>query len=453
MANILPSKHIFLITVISVLIIILLVAFPEKKKQSNQTISIEAKPQPLSPSDTSSQKVNKQDHKSLSYEKDANTLDSTTTTISPILHTVEIASGDSLSTLLSKYKVSAQDIYKVSLADKKNGDLVRMRPGQKISFQTDPKSGQLHQLSLVQNQLESVKFTRENDTFHRHKISKKPDIIHTYKEATINNSLFVDGMLADIDESLLINMANIFGWDIDFALDLRKGDRFSILYEDKLLDGQRIGHGNILAAQFINNGRVYQALRYKSKKGAHYYTPDGLAMRKAFLRTPVDFTRISSVFNPNRLHPIFKTSRPHRGVDYAAASGTPVKAAGDGRIAFAGKQRGYGNVVIIDHGKGYQTLYAHLKGFARNIKRGKYTKQGNIIAYVGQTGWATGAHLHYEFRINGVHKNPVTVKLPNDDPMPKSDLKRYLPYAQKMVATLASSHSPAFSEQLALLEE
>lgn len=453
MANILPSKHIFLIAVISAMIIILLVAFPEKKKQSNQTLSIEAKPQPLSPSDTSSQTANKQAKNSLSYETDVNSLNSTTTTISPSLHKVKIASGDSLSTLLSKYKVSAQDIYKVSLADKKDGDLMRMRPGQQLTFQIDPKSGQLRQLTLIQNQLESVQFERDNDTFHRHTVTKTPDIIHTYKEATINDSLFVDGMLADIDESLLINMANIFGWDIDFALDLRKGDRFSILYEDKLLDGQRIGHGNILAAQFINNGRVYQAIRYQSKKGAHYYTPDGLAMRKAFLRTPVDFTRISSVFNPNRLHPIFKTSRPHRGVDYAASSGTPVKAAGDGRIAFAGKQRGYGNVVIIDHGKGYQTLYAHLKGFARNIKRGKYTKQGNIIAYVGQTGWATGPHLHYEFRINGVHKNPVTVKLPNDDPMPKSDLKRYLPYAQKMVATLASSHSPAFSEQLALLED
>jgi murein DD-endopeptidase MepM/ murein hydrolase activator NlpD len=175
-------------------------------------------------------------------------------------------------------------------------------------------------------------------------------------------------------------------------------------------------------------------------------------MRKTFIRTPVDFTRISSKFNPNRLHPIFKTSKPHRGVDYAAASGTPVKAAGDGKISFAGKQNGYGNVVIIDHGRGYQTLYAHLRGFARGTRRGATVSQGKIIAYVGQTGWATGPHLHYEFRINGTHKNPVTVKLPNDDPMPKSDLKNYLPYAKQVTATLTSSHSADFARKLASLK-
>lgn len=366
---------------------------------------------------------------------------------------VEVKSGDSLSKVLSPEGISAQDIYKVSLADKKQKTLLQMRPGQTINFTKNETTGELTQLTLILNRLDSVTFERDNDKFNRTETSKTPEIVQAYKEAEINNSLFVDGLKAGIDQPLLIELANIFGWDIDFALDIRKGDSLSILYEENFLDGEKIGHGNIIAAQFINNGRTYQAIRFKTEKGASYYTPDGLAMRKAFIRTPVDFTRISSKFNPNRLHPIFKTSRPHRGVDYAAASGTPVKAAGDGKISFAGKQNGYGNVVIIDHGKGYQTLYAHLKGFARGTKRGARVQQGKIIAYVGQTGWATGPHLHYEFRINGTHKNPVTVKLPNDDPMPKNDLKKYLPYAKQVVATLSNSHSPSFAQKFASLKD
>ena len=366
--------------------------------------------------------------------------------------TAEVKSGDSLSKVLSNKGISAQDIYKVSLADKKQKTLLQMRPGQKLNFTTNEVSGELTRLTLILNRLDSVTFERNDNEFSRTDTSRTPEIVQTYKEAEINSSLFVDGLRSGIEQALLIELANIFGWDIDFALDIRKGDSLSMLYEEKFLDGEKIGHGNIIAAQFINNGRTYQAIRYKTGKGANYYTPDGMAMRKAFIRTPVDFTRISSKFNPNRLHPIFKTSRPHRGVDYAAASGTPVKAAGDGRISFAGKQNGYGNVVIIDHGRGYQTLYAHLRGFARGTKRGVKVQQGRIIAYVGQTGWATGPHLHYEFRINGTHKNPVTVRLPNDDPMPKDDLKKYLPYAKQVVTTLSNSHSPSFAQKLASLK-
>ncbi|GAB3478687.1 peptidoglycan DD-metalloendopeptidase family protein [Marinomonas epiphytica] len=369
----------------------------------------------------------------------------------PNHYSVKVVAGDSLSKILNKYDVSANDIYRVSQADKEHKSLLRMRPGQSLDFATDPESGQLTSLTLTLNRLDSITFERDETSFQRKEISRTPEIVQTYKEATINNSLFVDGMREGIKQSLLIELANIFGWDIDFALDIRKGDSLGILYEEKFLDGEKIGEGNIIAAQFINNGRTFQAIRYETDRGPSYYTPDGLAMRKAFIRTPVDFTRISSKFNPNRLHPIFKTKRPHRGVDYAAASGTPVKAAGDGKVTFAGKQTGYGNVVIIDHGKGYQTLYAHLRGFARGTKRGTRVKQGKIIAYVGQTGWATGPHLHYEFRINGVHKNPVTVKLPNDDPMAKKDLKNYLPYAKQVLATLENSHSPEFAQKLALL--
>lgn len=468
MTKLLPTKHLLLISGVSALLAIVLIAFPEKETDDNNLISIEANFEVIDQSQLMLQDLQKLTPRSNITPLAAIPASDTSSTYdipapqnlvkksSPATfkeQSVEVKSGDSLSKVLSPEGISAQDIYKVSLADKKQKTLLQMRPGQTINFTKNETTGELTQLTLILNRLDSVTFERDNDKFNRTETSKTPEIVQAYKEAEINNSLFVDGLKAGIDQPLLIELANIFGWDIDFALDIRKGDSLSILYEENFLDGEKIGHGNIIAAQFINNGRTYQAIRFKTEKGASYYTPDGLAMRKAFIRTPVDFTRISSKFNPNRLHPIFKTSRPHRGVDYAAASGTPVKAAGDGKISFAGKQNGYGNVVIIDHGKGYQTLYAHLKGFARGTKRGARVQQGKIIAYVGQTGWATGPHLHYEFRINGTHKNPVTVKLPNDDPMPKNDLKKYLPYAKQVVATLSNSHSPSFAQKFASLKD
>ncbi|NLQ19004.1 peptidoglycan DD-metalloendopeptidase family protein [Marinomonas sp. M1K-6] len=462
----LPTKHLLLIAAVSILLAIVLIAVPEEKS-TNNTISVEASFEVIDQSKLVFQDLKKPIPNSkvasstslplneTNYIYEIPTPDTLVKKNSPPTfktQSVEVKAGDSLSKVLSSEGVTAQDIYKVSLADKTQKTLLQMRPGQTLNFTTNETSSELTQLTLTLNRLDSVTFERNGDKFDRKEASRTPEITQTYKEAEINNSLFVDGLKSGIDQPLLIELANIFGWDIDFALDIRKGDSLSVLYEEKFLDGEKIGHGNIIATQFINNGRTFQAIRYETKKGANYYTPDGLAMRKAFIRTPVDFTRISSKFNPNRLHPVFKTTRPHRGVDYAAASGTPVKAAGDGKISFAGKQNGYGNVVIIDHGKGYQTLYAHLRGFARGTKRGARVQQGKIIAYVGQTGWATGPHLHYEFRINGTHKNPVTVKLPNDDPMPKSDLKNFLPYAQEVVTTLTESHSPSFAQKLALLK-
>lgn len=467
MTNLLPIKHLLLIAVVSAFLAIVLIAFPEGDKNATQTISLEANFEVIKQSelmfhDLQTLKARNNATASTPFSPNTTTAtynipipDALAKKNSPPTYkdlTATVETGDSLSRVLSKKGISAQDIYKVSLADKKQKTLLQMKPGQTLNFTVNEASGELMQLTLILNRLESVLFKRNNQTFDRENIVRTPNIIQAYKEAEINNSLFVDGLKSGIDQPLLIELANIFGWDIDFALDIRKGDSLSVLYEEKFLDGEKIGHGNIIAAQFINNGRTFQAIRYQTQKGASYYTPDGLAMRKAFIRTPVDFTRISSKFNPNRLHPIFKTSRPHRGVDYAAATGTPVKAAGDGKISFAGKQNGYGNVVIIDHGRGYQTLYAHLNGFARSTKRGARVQQGTTIAYVGQTGWATGPHLHYEFRINGTHKNPVTVKLPNDDPMPKADLKKYLPYAKQIVATLKDFQSPAFAQKFASLE-
>ena len=225
-----------------------------------------------------------------------------------------------------------------------------------------------------------------------------------------------------------MNLAGIFAWDIDFVLDIRQGDEFHIIVEEVWRDGKRVAEGDILAAEFTNQGEVFRAIRYKAPDGhISYFTPDGRNMRKAFLRAPLSFSRISSNFNPNRRHPVLNTIRAHKGVDYAAAHGTPIKAAGDGKVIFRGKKGGYGNVVILQHGGNITTLYAHMSNFDRKARNGSRVKQGQVVGYVGQTGLASGPHLHYEYRRNGVHKNPRTVSLPDAapiDPKLKEDFRR-----------------------------
>lgn len=215
-----------------------------------------------------------------------------------------------------------------------------------------------------------------------------------------------------------MQLASIFGWDIDFALDIRKGDHFSLLYEQQYLDGEKLRDGRILAAEFTNQDRTYQAVLFTDPKGRGlYYAPDGSSMRKAFLRSPVDFRRISSKFQRERYHPVLGKKRPHRGVDYAAKIGTPIKAAGDGKVIFRGTKGGYGRTVIVQHGGNITTLYAHMSGYRRGVTTGTRVQQGQIIGYVGKSGLATGPHLHYEFRLNGAHRNPLTVKLPDAKPI------------------------------------
>jgi murein DD-endopeptidase MepM/ murein hydrolase activator NlpD len=215
-----------------------------------------------------------------------------------------------------------------------------------------------------------------------------------------------------------MNLAGIFAWDVDFVLDIRGGDHYYILFEEIYQEGKYITDGEIIAAEFNNSGRTFQAIRFVDKSGrSDYYTPDGLSVRKAFVRAPVDFSRISSSFNPRRKHPILNTIRAHRGVDYAAPSGTSIKAAGDGKVIFRGRKNGYGNAVIVQHGGNITTLYAHMSRFHNSSRVGRRVVQGQTIGYVGMTGLATAPHLHYEYRLNGVHRNPRTVRLPQADPI------------------------------------
>ena len=232
-------------------------------------------------------------------------------------------------------------------------------------------------------------------------------------------------------------MTDIFAWDVDFALDIRVGDRFALIFEEQFKGREKVGEGPIAAAEFMNRGRRIRAVRYIDSTGrSDYFSPDGRSMRKAFLRTPVNFTRISSRFNLKRRHPILHKLRAHRGVDYAAPRGTAVKASGDGKVIFAGRKGGYGRTVIVRHGSVYTTLYAHLSRFSKGIRSGKRVRQGQTIGYVGSTGLATGPHLHYEFRVRGAHRDPLKVKFPKAAPLEKRYMADFREKADPLLAKL-----------------
>ena len=252
-----------------------------------------------------------------------------------------------------------------------------------------------------------------------------------YAAGKINSSFWNAGITAGLNEKQIINFANIFVWDIDFANDLRKEDTFTLIYENHYVDGEYIGTGKILAAEFVNQGESYAAIRHTDD---NFYTPEGRSLRKAFLRAPVNFRYISSNFNPRRKHPVTGVVKPHRGIDYAAKTGTPIMAAGNGKVIKSGYNRFNGNYVFIQHGQQYVTKYLHLH--KRKVKKGQKVKQGQLIGTVGATGMVTGAHLHYEFLVNGVHRNPRTVKLPKAQSLPKSELANFKPYASEMLASL-----------------
>ena len=288
-----------------------------------------------------------------------------------------------------------------------------VRPGDIITF--THIDGVLQSLNRQISNTLTLQIARSDAGFAVNYIENPLETEVVGRRAKITSSLFAAGESAGMSPETILTLANqMFGWDIDFALDIREGDEFGVLYEQKYQDGEYVNDGRVLAAEFVNAGKVHRAVWFQSKDGEleGYFTPDGKGMRKAFLKAPLDFTRISSVFNPKRRHPISGKVRAHRGMDYAAPTGTPIWAAGDGRIDFAGRKGGYGNTVIVDHGKGITTLYAHMSRFGKSARGGRKVRQGDIIGYVGSTGASTGPHLHYEYRVRGVHKNPASVTMP-----------------------------------------
>jgi murein DD-endopeptidase MepM/ murein hydrolase activator NlpD len=220
-------------------------------------------------------------------------------------------------------------------------------------------------------------------------------------------------MKKGVSRNLLYNLSSIFQWQIDFSKDLRPGDRYTLIYEERSLDGRKFSSGPILAAELVVRGKAYRAIRQVSRNGtSHYFTPDGESLEGLFLRSPMRMARITSPFSKRRYHPVLKRWRAHKGVDYGGSTGDPVMATADGLVTFIGRKHQYGKVITLQHGQKYITLYAHLSHFAKNIRSGSTITQGQVIGYVGTTGLSTGPHLHYEFRVNGVHRNPLTVKLP-----------------------------------------
>jgi len=349
-----------------------------------------------------------------------------------------VKTGDTLSHIFKRAGLSSQDVYNITHFGNDSKTLTQLKPGQQLLFDIDDND-RLIQLKHIKNRLESTLFSNVDGRFNAVKTTKQLNAYPKYSESIIENNLFQAGQNAGLSQNLIMELANIFGWDVDFALDIRKGDSFKLIYDEMYLDGEKIKDGNILAAEFINQGKVFTAIRHESdNEVANYFTPDGHSMRKAFLRSPIHFARISSHFNLRRKHPVLHTIRAHKGTDYAASRGTPIKTTGDGKILYAGRKGGYGRVVIVQHGQRYKTLYAHLNGYAKGARKGKRVRQGQTIGYVGSSGLATGPHLHYEFYLNGSVRNPVTVKLPHAKPIATADKAKFLAHAQTMKNRLAA---------------
>ena len=349
---------------------------------------------------------------------------------------VIVTKGDTLSTLFEKVGLPATSVHEVLASDKQAKQFSQLKHGQKLEFELSP-DGQLTNLHSKLNDLESISLTKNDKGYTFNRITAKPTVRSAYVHGVINSSLSQSAARAGLSHSLTMDMASVFGYDVDFAQDIRQGDEFDVIYEQKVVNGKAVGTGPILSARFTNRGKTYTAVRYTNKQGnSSYYTADGNSMRKAFIRTPVDFARISSKFSMGRKHPILNKIRAHKGVDYAAPRGTPIKAAGDGKVLLAGRRGGYGNTVILQHGNTYTTLYGHMQGFAKGVKTGGTVKQGQVIGYIGTTGLSTGPHLHYEFQVNGVHVDPLGQKVAMADPISKAERARFLAQSQPLMARM-----------------
>jgi murein DD-endopeptidase MepM/ murein hydrolase activator NlpD len=325
-----------------------------------------------------------------------------------------------------------------------------VRPGDTITF--THVDGALQSLNRQISNTLTLQVARSDDGFAVNYLENPLETEIVGRSAKITSSLFAAGQDAGMSAGTIMTLANkMFGWDIDFALDLREGDEFSVLYEQKYQDGEYVDDGRVLAAEFVNQGRKHRAVWFQSQDGEveGYFTPEGKGMRKAFLRAPLDFTRISSSFNSRRLHPVLGVVRAHKGTDYAAPSGTKIWAAGEGRVAFVGRKGGYGNVVIIDHGKGIKTLYGHMSRFGKGMRAGRKVSQGETIGYVGSTGLATGPHLHYEYMVNGAQKNPAKIPMPRTE-IPSKYMAEFRSQSAIALAKLDLTNGRTATTQLAM---
>ncbi|MBN9286672.1 MAG: hypothetical protein BGO43_10800 [Gammaproteobacteria bacterium 39-13] len=350
------------------------------------------------------------------------------------LKSFTIKAGDNLALYFQQAGLDSKALQEVLSLDRNTHHLKRIYPGQTLRIQSDDE-GMLQTLQFDVDPLTTLIVERQaSGKLHSHIEDKPIEKRVAFGGSKIFDSFFVAGKHAKLDDALIMELASIFAYDIDFALDIKPNDHFKVLFEEYFVNGVKVGNGPIVAAEFVNNGKQYRAIRYTDSSGhTSYYSPSGQSLKKAFIRTPVQYTRISSHFNLQRRHPILHKIRAHKGVDYAAPHGTPVKAAGQGKVVFVGKKGGYGNTIILQHGSKYTTLYGHLARFAKNLKSGATIRQGQIIGYVGSTGLASGPHLHFEFRVNGVHQNPLTVALPMAEGITGKSKAQFLTYSNELL--------------------
>ncbi|CAM3909417.1 peptidoglycan DD-metalloendopeptidase family protein [Rheinheimera salexigens] len=345
--------------------------------------------------------------------------------------TLQVQKGDVLSALFKKANVSQQTMLNILALGTQAKTLTRLFPGEQLEFGLD-QTGELQELRYALNHLTTLRISRDVDgKFIAEELKKEVELRSQFSSAEIRSNFWSAGIESGLSEAQIMNLAGIFGWDVDFGLDIRAGDSFSVLYETQFVDGEFIGNGNIIAAQFQNQGHLYQAVRHTD---GNYYKPDGASMRQAFLRAPVSFQYVSSNFNPRRLHPVLKTVRPHNGVDYVAPTGTPIMAAGDGRVIASAYNNLNGNYVFIQHANNIVTKYLHLS--KRQVSKGEKVRQGQTLGRLGATGRVTGAHLHYEFLLDGVHRNPRTIKLPQATPLQGNEKQLFTQQAQQILAQL-----------------
>jgi murein DD-endopeptidase MepM/ murein hydrolase activator NlpD len=340
--------------------------------------------------------------------------------------------GDGLREFLERLGIGAVDSKRLTTFYAMH----RLRPETMVRAEIEP-SGRFRTLSFLVGSDKTVRFEHSGDDIRVFEEAVRYDIVTVARAGIIRSSLFGAADDADVPDSVAIQMADIFGGDIDFLRDLRKGDHFSVVFEMLYREGLPVRTGRVLAAEFVNKGKALRAVFFATSDSGQggYYAPDGSSMRKAFLRSPLEFSRVSSRFGTRR-HPLFNNWRAHTGVDYAAPTGTRIRATGDGVVEFVGRKGGYGNTVILRHGGQNTTLYGHLNHFARGLRRGARVAQGETIGAVGSTGWATGPHVHYEFRVGGVPRNPLTIALPAAHPVPAAQMAAFRGHAAEVVAQL-----------------
>ena len=355
----------------------------------------------------------------------------------------KIKRNDSLFSILKRLNIQEKNI--LSLINSNNSNLLtQIEIGKNLEVEIN-EINEVVSLNYFKDFKSGVRAIKQKEGYIIEKYELQTEKFKVFKKVNITNSLYVDGLKEGLPDSVIMDLVYIFGWDIDFVHDIRPGDSYSLIYEEVFVNGEKKLDGDILIANFINRQREYVAIRYTLKNGiSDYFSPVGRNVKKAFLRSPVKFSYISDGYNLKRLHPILHQIRAHTGVDYAATKGTPVRATGDGTIVYADKKGGYGNLVEIKHTEDYSTRYAHLDKFHSKIKIGKKVKQSDTIGYVGRTGTATGDHLHYEFRVNGKHTNPLTVRFPNAKPINTSDKENYELHAKEILSDLKNYQNLSF---------